>query len=84
VSQGRATVGSACASLYVALQRMEQVKHIRMSISRPGMSDIQIEFKDKCRAEDFPGIDKELRRKIADMKPKLPPGADPGNIDAAQ
>ncbi|MGB5670741.1 MAG: efflux RND transporter permease subunit [Sedimenticolaceae bacterium] len=58
-----------------ALQRMEQVKHIKMSISRPGMSDIQIEFKDKYRAEDFPGIYDELRRKIADMKSKLPPGA---------
>jgi len=58
-----------------ALQRMEQVKHIKMSISRPGMSDIQIEFKDKYRAEDFPDIYDELRRKIADMKSKLPPGA---------
>jgi multidrug efflux pump subunit AcrB len=65
-----------------ALQRMEQVKHIKMSISRPGMSDIQIEFKDKYRAEDFPGIYDELRRKIADMKSKLPPGAqDPVIID---
>jgi multidrug efflux pump subunit AcrB len=58
-----------------ALQRMEQVKHLKMSISRPGMSDIQIEFKDKYRAEDFPNIYDELRRKIADMKDKLPPGA---------
>ncbi len=44
---------------------MEQVKHIKMSISRPGMSHIQIEFKGQCRAEDFPGIDDELRRKMA-------------------
>ena len=58
-----------------ALQRMAQIKHIKMSISRPGMSDIQIEFKDQYRAEDFPGIYDELRRKIADMKSKLPPGA---------
>lgn len=58
-----------------AIQRMEQVKWIKMSISRPGMSDIQIEFKDKYRAEDFPGIYDELRRKIADMRSKLPPGA---------
>jgi len=65
-----------------ALQRMGQVKHIKMSISRPGMSDIQIEFKDQYRAEDFPGIYDELRRKIADMKSKLPPGAqDPVIID---
>lgn len=58
-----------------AIQRLEQVKDIKMSISRPGMSDIQIEFKDKYRAEDFPNIYDELRRKIADMKDKLPPGA---------
>ena len=65
-----------------ALQRMEQIKHIKMSISRPGMSDIQIEFKDKYRAEDFPNIYDELRRKIADMRSQLPPGAqDPMIID---
>jgi multidrug efflux pump subunit AcrB len=58
-----------------AIQRMEQVKDLKMSISRPGMSDILIEFKDKYRAEAFPGIYDELRRKIADMKDKLPPGA---------
>jgi multidrug efflux pump subunit AcrB len=58
-----------------AIQRMEQVKQISMSISRPGMSDIKIEFKDKYRAEDFADIYDELRRKIADMKSELPPGA---------
>ncbi|MCG8085358.1 MAG: efflux RND transporter permease subunit [Candidatus Thiodiazotropha taylori] len=65
-----------------AIQRLEQVKRINMSISRPGMSDISIEFKDKYRADDFPGIYDELRRKIVDMKNKLPPGAqDPMVID---
>ncbi|MEJ2453464.1 MAG: efflux RND transporter permease subunit [Candidatus Thiodiazotropha sp.] len=58
-----------------AIQRLEQVKRIKMSISRPGMSDIAIEFKDNYRADDFPNIYDELRRKIADMKNKLPPGA---------
>jgi multidrug efflux pump subunit AcrB len=58
-----------------AIQQMEQVWHIKMSVSRPGMSDIQIEFKNKYRAKDFPDIYDELRRKIADMKDKLPPGA---------
>jgi multidrug efflux pump subunit AcrB len=65
-----------------ALQRMEQVKHIKMSISRPGMSDILVEFKDNYRAVHFPNIFDELRRKIADMRDKLPPGArDPMIID---
>jgi len=58
-----------------AIQRMEQVRHIKMSVSRPGYSDIQIEFKDNYRAADFPNIFDELRRKIADVRPKLPPGA---------
>lgn len=60
-----------------AIQRMEQVKRIKMSISRPGLSDINIEFKDKYRAKDFPNIFDELRRKIADVKDSLPPGALP-------
>jgi len=66
-----------------AIQLMEQVKWIKKSISRPGMSDITIEFQDKFRAADFPNIYDELRRKIADMKHKLPPGAqDPIVVDS--
>jgi len=60
-----------------AIQLMEQVKWIKKSISRPGLSDITIEFKGKYRGADFPGIYDELRRKIADMLHKLPPGAQP-------
>ncbi len=63
-----------------AIQRMEQVWNIKMSVSRPGVSDILIEFKSKYRAKDFPAIFDELRRKIADMKGKLPPGAQEPNI----
>ena len=58
-----------------ALQLMPQVRWIKMSISRPGMSDIQVTFKDKYNAEDFPEIYDEVRRKIEDMLHKLPPGA---------
>ncbi|MBP9035087.1 MAG: efflux RND transporter permease subunit [Pseudomonadales bacterium] len=58
-----------------AIQRMEQVKSLKMSVSRPGVSDIQVEFKDRYRAEDFPAIYDELRRKIADVRRQLPPGA---------
>ncbi len=65
-----------------ALQLMGQVKRIKMSISRPGYSDIDIEFKDEYKSEDFPNIYDELRRKIADMKHKLPPGVnDPVIVD---
>ncbi|NIP13193.1 MAG: AcrB/AcrD/AcrF family protein, partial [Pseudomonadales bacterium] len=57
-----------------ALQLMGQLKRIRMSISRPGMSDLTIEFKDEYKADDFPDIYDELRRKLQDMRGKLPPG----------
>lgn len=66
-----------------AVQLMEQVKWIKKSISRPGISDITIEFQDKYRGDDFPNIYDELRRKIADMRHKLPPGAqDPIVVDS--
>jgi multidrug efflux pump subunit AcrB len=58
-----------------ALQRMAQLKQLRMSVSRPGVSDITVEFLDKYRAEDFPDIFDELRRKVSDASRKLPPGA---------
>ncbi len=58
-----------------AVQLMPQLKEIKMSISRPGLSDIQIKFKDEFRSADFPDIFDELRRKMVDMRHKLPPGA---------
>ena len=58
-----------------AIQLMAQVKWIKMSISRPGMSEITVTFKDKYNKEDFPDIYDEVRRKIADMLYQLPPGA---------
>ena len=65
-----------------AIQRMPQLKRIKMSISRPGMSDIEIDFKDHYTTKDFPAIYDELRRKIADMRHLLPPGAQaPAIID---
>jgi multidrug efflux pump subunit AcrB len=58
-----------------AIQRLPQIKRIKMSVSRPGLSDILIEFKDQYQADDLPNIFDELRRKIADVSPSLPPGA---------
>ncbi|MBT6126500.1 MAG: efflux RND transporter permease subunit, partial [Halieaceae bacterium] len=58
-----------------AIQLMPQIKRIKMSVSRPGLSDILIEFKDEYQAADLPNIFDELRRKIADVSPQLPPGA---------
>jgi multidrug efflux pump subunit AcrB len=65
-----------------AIQKLPQVKRIKMSVSRPGLSDILIDFKDEYKAADLPNIFDELRRKIADVKPSLPPGAhDPIVLD---
>ncbi len=65
-----------------AIQRMPQLKRIKMSVSRPGLSDILIDFKDEYSSKDLPNIFDELRRKIADVKPSLPPGAqDPIILD---
>lgn len=58
-----------------AIQKLPQIKRIKMSVSRPGLSDILIDFKDEYKADDLPNIFDELRRKIADVKPSLPPGA---------
>ncbi|HEY5790757.1 MAG TPA: efflux RND transporter permease subunit [Gammaproteobacteria bacterium] len=63
-----------------AIQLMGQVDKIKMSISRPGLSDIMIEFKNTYRAADFPNIYDELRRKLKDMEHKLPPGALPPTV----
>jgi multidrug efflux pump subunit AcrB len=58
-----------------AIQKLPQLKRIKMSVSRPGLSDILIEFKDEYKADDLPNIFDELRRKVADVKSLLPPGA---------
>jgi multidrug efflux pump subunit AcrB len=58
-----------------AIQKMPQVKQIKMSVSRPGLSDILIDFKDEYRSAELPNVFDELRRKIADVRPSLPPGA---------
>jgi len=39
------------------------LKRIKMSVSRPGLSDITIEFKDRYSAAEMPNIFDELRRK---------------------
>ncbi|MCU7959274.1 MAG: efflux RND transporter permease subunit, partial [gamma proteobacterium symbiont of Bathyaustriella thionipta] len=65
-----------------ALQKMPQLWNLKETFSRPGVSDIKIEFRQHYSAQQFPDIYDELRRKLADMKHKLPPGAgDPLIID---
>ena len=63
-----------------AIQQMEQLKELKMSISREGMSEVSIKFKDRYKGPDFPNIYDELRRKIGDAQAKLPPGAGPSIV----
>ncbi len=65
-----------------AIQRLPQLKQIDMSVARPGLADILIDFKDEYRKDDFPDIFDELRRRVQDARPDLPPGAlDPIVLD---
>ncbi|EAQ99106.1 efflux RND transporter permease subunit [Congregibacter litoralis] len=58
-----------------AIQKLPQLKRLKMSVSRPGLSDITIEFKDEYGADELPNVFDELRRKISDVTRQLPPGA---------
>ena len=39
-----------------AIQKMPQLKRIKMSVSRPGVSDILVDFKDEYKSADLPNI----------------------------
>ncbi len=57
-----------------AIQQMGQVKRVN-SVSRPGMSIITVTIKDKYGRDKLPQVWNELRHKVGDAAPSLPPGA---------
>lgn len=57
-----------------AVQQLQQLKRVE-SISKDGFSEVTVKIKDKYKKQDFPNIWDELRRKINDAQPLLPPGA---------
>jgi multidrug efflux pump subunit AcrB len=57
-----------------AVQQLQQLKRVE-SISQNGFSEVTVAIKDKYKKKDFPNIWDELRRKINDAQPELPPGA---------
>ncbi|XZE21288.1 efflux RND transporter permease subunit [Pirellulaceae bacterium SH449] len=59
--------------LEIALQSMPQLKFVE-SISRPGSSIIRVEVQPRYRSAELPQIWDELRKKIRDATPSLPPG----------
>jgi len=62
-----------------AIQQLPYVDHVK-SISSVGMSQIIVEMKSTYRKQELRQIWDELRRKINDLSPKLPPGAYPPMI----
>ncbi len=61
--------------LETAIQQLPQVKHI-YSMSREGLSYIKVDIKDRYWAKDLPQVWDELRRKVNDTAPSLPPGVE--------
>lgn len=62
-----------------AIQQLPYVDYIT-SISSAGFSQIVVEMKSTYRKEDLKQIWDELRRKINDLEPSLPPGVYPPNV----
>ena len=62
-----------------AIQQMPQLKRIT-SKSMPGRSEITIEIEDSYTGPQIPQIWDELRRKVGDAQPQLPPGAGPSMV----
>lgn len=60
--------------LEIAIQEMPQLKYVK-SISRPGLSIIQVEILPSYTSKKLPQIWDELRKKIRDAAGQLPPGA---------
>ncbi len=57
-----------------AVQQLPQLDYVE-SISKPGYSELTVVIKKKYTRKDLPQIWDELRRKINDAQPQLPPGS---------
>ena len=62
-----------------AIQQLPSIKKVT-SISSAGLSQISLELHSQYKAEQIPQIWDELRRKINDLQPSLPPGVNPPQI----
>lgn len=56
-----------------AIQQLPYVNHVT-SVSTAGLSQLMVEMKDTYRAKELKQIWDELRHKVNDLKPHLPPG----------
>lgn len=57
----------------IAIQKMPQIEKVE-SVSKPGFASIKVEILPQYPAEQLPQIWDELRRKVHDVTPSLPPG----------
>jgi multidrug efflux pump subunit AcrB len=62
-----------------AIQSLGQLKRVT-SLSRPGLSIITVEIKNKYDKYTLPQVWDELRRKVGDVQAELPPGANPSLV----
>jgi multidrug efflux pump subunit AcrB len=63
-----------------ACQQLGQVRRIT-SMTRDGLSIVTVTIKDRYRKEQLPQVWDELRRKVNDLQPKLPPGVQPSAVN---
>lgn len=56
-----------------AIQQLPYVNHVT-SVSTAGLSQLMVEMKDTYRAKELKQIWDELRHKVNDLQPQLPPG----------
>lgn len=64
----------------LAIQQLAQVDKIK-SVSSAGLAQIRVEMKSTYREQELRQIWDELRRKLNDLAPRLPPGAGPMQIN---
>lgn len=62
-----------------AIQQMAQVDRIE-SYSEPGYSEIRVIIRDQYNSSELPQIWDELRNRVGDAAPLLPPGAGPSRV----
>ena len=63
-----------------AAQKLGQTDKVR-SLSKDGLSMVYVDIKPAYTARDLPQIWDELRRKVTDAQPSLPPGAGPSRVN---
>ena len=66
--------------LEAELQQMDEVRFIT-STNRPGVSIVEVEVQDIYDGGDLPQIWDDLRDRVADAQPALPPGALPPTVN---